>query len=728
MRPQVSGRLLGLLMILIIAVQPCLGVAFAQRAPRQFADAEEAGAAMLAAGNEAATAIEIHARNVQRRKRLTAVLGGVVTAGAVLGGAAVVTGGGGVFTTAYGAGSSIVGVALVIGASATGIMLIEAELNSNVSAAVENAGHRRGWYLAKTVRFAPGAALESAQPVEDPSERAKQLGAVMAVATVDAPQMVEPAATAMVAALRESKSAEENLHTVTLVLRAGEQLGPDHPGVSACLDYLRGVLPKSLGRDASAEAEEAAEAYVRLRPAEASPLLSRVPELADQCELLASAADGAFRMGNQAQAAALLDRAVEKAAAIRGISARVRAEARIASYPVAAERRASLVSSAVALAQTTPRRLRTELVREVVQTVAPADMELALSVVAPDESPTLSVELARELVAVALRSRPSRGGIALVERMPRSADITADLNRLALLLAADSDPAIRAAGARAAVVALEVAPGVKNTEEHRRAVLEALSALALADPELAGRSVPERERRADPPLFAQAELRVGRILASQASVGPEPQAGQAATAMALIREGVSLGAESGRVRECPGYMAEAAAAIAAGYSVASAEAVAVVEGTSEGMLRDSLLIECGVAQALHGAPNAQGALTRSLARAQGIRDRDARETIRTRGIVGLSLLDRQVARDQLAGIPDERDRAWGLALMAALEEDRSGRECLDLLAAATAAAARIGDAEARADAIMWVIEAAASDPVAFRRACEQTGLPRQQPR
>jgi len=66
--------------------------------------------------------------------------------------------------------------------------------------------------------------------------------------------------------------------------------------------------------------------------------------------------------------------------------------------------------------------------------------------------------------------------------------------------------------------------------------------------------------------------------------------------------------------------------------------------------------------------------------------------------------------------------------MAALEEDHSGSEWLDTLAAATGAAKRIRDAEARADAMMWVIEAAASDPVAFRRACEQTGLPRQQPR
>jgi hypothetical protein len=501
-------------------------------------------------------------------------------------------------------------------------------------------------------------------------------------------------------------------------------LGPEHPGVSACLEYLREVLPKSLGRDPSAEAQDAAEAYVRLRPTEAWPLLSRVPELADQCELLASAADGAFGRGDQAQAAALLDRALEKAAAIKDVSTRVRAEARIVSYPVAAERRASLVSSAVALAQTTPRRHRTELVREVVLTVAPADMELALSVVAPDESPTLSVELARELVAVALRSRPSAGDVALVGRMPRSADIAADLNRLALLLGADSDPEIRAAGARAALLVLQVAPGVKNTEQHRRVLLDALSALALADPELAGRSVPEGERQDDPPLFAQAELRVGRLLASQASMYSELMPERVGTAMALIREGVSLGAQSDRVREAAGYMVEAAAAIAAGYSASPDEAMAIVQGTPEGVLRDSLLIECGVAQALHGAPNAQEALSGALVRAQGVRDRDAREAMRTRGIVGLSLVNRQQACDQLAGIPDERDRAWGLALMAALEEDRSGRECLDLLAAATAAAARIREAEARADAIMWVIKAAASDAVAFRRACEQTGLPR----
>jgi hypothetical protein len=100
--------------------------------------------------------------------------------------------------------------------------------------------------------------------------------------------------------------------------------------------------------------------------------------------------------------------------------------------------------------------------------------------------------------------------------------------------------------------------------------------------------------------------------------------------------------------------------------------------------------------------------------------------MRTRGIVGLSLLDRQLACDQLAGIPDERDRAWGLALMAALEEDRSGSGWLDMLASATESAKRIREAEARADAIMWVIDAAASDADAFRTACKQSGLPRQQ--
>jgi len=723
MRRHVSGRLLGLVVILAIAVQPGLGVGLAQRPPREFADLEEAGAAMLATGNEAATAIEIHARNVQRRKRLGAVFAGVATAGALAVGAAAAVGSAQIYSVGYGIG----GVALGVAAGTAVLGLVVSEHRSQVSAAVENAGQRRGRYLAQTMKFAPVAAFESARAAADPSERAKQLGAVAAVATVDAPEMVEPAATAMVAALRESKPSDGNLRTVTLVLRAAEALGPEHPGVSACLDYLKNALPKSLGRDASAEAQEAAEAYVRLRPAEASPLLSRVPELADQCELLASAADGAFGMGNQAQAAALLDRALEKAAAIRGISARVRAGARIASYPVAAERRASLLADAIALAQTTPRRHRAELMREVAVTTARVDMDLALSVATSDESPTLSVQLARELVAVALRSGPSRGCIALVERMPRSADIAPDLNRLALLLASDSDPEVRAAGARAALVVLEVASGVKNTEEHRRVVMDALSALALADPELAGRSVPEGERRADPPLFAQAELRVGRLLASQASMYSEPMPEQVATAMALIREGVLLEAQSDRVRESAGYTAEAAAAIAAGYSAAPAEAMAVVEGTPEGMLRDSLLIECGVAQALHGAPNAQEALSGALVQAQGIRDRDAREEMRTRGIVGLSLLDRQLACDQLAGIPDERDRAWGLALMAALEQDRSGRECLDLLAAATGAAKRIRDAEARADAMMWVIEAAASDPVAFRSACEQTGLPRQQP-
>jgi hypothetical protein len=63
-----------------------------------------------------------------------------------------------------------------------------------------------------------------------------------------------------------------------------------------------------------------------------------------------------------------------------------------------------------------------------------------------------------------------------------------------------------------------------------------------------------------------------------------------------------------------------------------------------------------------------------------------------------------------------------------VEADRSGGEWLEMLAAATAAAARIRDAEARADAITWVVEAAGTEPVAFRRACEQTGLPRPQPR
>jgi hypothetical protein len=723
-----SSRVLGLLIALLLVVQPCLGAGSANSGPASFANAEQAGAAMLKVADEAATAIEIHARNRQRRKRLTAVLGGTVAAGLVIATPYIAAGATSMDAIPYVVGSGLGSFALAFGAGTAALGLVVTETTSQVRAAVENAGQRRGRWLAETMTFAPAAALDSARGTTNACDRGKQLGAVMAVATGRAPQMVEPAATAMVAALRESASLDDNLRTVTLALRAAETLGPEHPAVMVCLDYLGEVLPKSLGRDASAAAKEAALAYVYLRPTEASPLLFRFPGQLDQAELLASAADGASSRGDRAHADALLGRALDKAEGIKDVSDRAKAEARIASYPIAAERRTSLVSHAVALAQTAPPRERAQLVRALALAMAPADMELALSLLSPDGSSPLSVELARHLVEVALHSRPSVGDITLVGRMPRSTDAAPDLNRLALLLAVDANPDVRAAGARAAQLVLCVAPEIRNTEQHRRLVIDALSALALASPELAAQSVPERERRADPPLFAQAELRVGRMLAGQAVADPQSRGGQVGTAMALIRDGVSLVTQSDRIRDSGGCLAEAEAAITAGYGASPAEAIAIAEAVPEGMLRERLLMECAVAQGLHGVPGAKDALTHALARVQGVRDREARETMRARGIVGLSLVDRQLAREQLTGISDERQQVWALALMAGLEQDRSEGEWPATLAAATAAAAKVRDAEARADAITWVIDAASIEPAAFHRACEQIGLPRPQPR
>jgi hypothetical protein len=624
--------MLCLMLVILFAAQACwAGQALAAQSPPASDNRERAGGALLIAGAKALDSLEESHRSRARSKRVRALVGGVIFAGvtaglALAGGAAAMAG---TSVSAEGLQAVLTGY-LAVGAGAAALGGNAAAAEQSYHAAIQNAGEYRGWYVARAVPIAPQEALWFASSTKDVAIQSKVLGAVLAAAAMYAPEIAEPAATSMVAALRQGKARDDGMLTAGTALQACGPLGAEHPAVTTCVEYIKATLSDEGLRKYPKGASKAANALAYFRPAEASRLSAKLGNPKDRCEVLISAANGALFWGDAAASEKLLHQARAEANSVRDVSARIDALASLAVSEAAGARREALTVDAVAAARATGRDA-TRLVRRVAVRLAPVDLSLALSIRTPDDRPIRDVKFARELTAAALQSPASEAHVALLRDLPRSADLASEFTALASTLSQSQEPSVRAAGVRAATTALEVAPQVRDSRARGSVTVLSLAVIGASDPELAQRSLPNTR---DSGLLAQSQLRLARVIAQKAAAEPDEAAKRTlmASARKLLRSGLAA-VPLPREGDLPQpALTEVGPATFAAATVDPEDALTAAERAPHSFARLEALIGCGLAGHLAGSASVESILTKAVAEAQRLPDGESAEVMAARAL------------------------------------------------------------------------------------------------